>query len=210
MCILSGWFLHHHIISYRPSPRRNGLRATAGIAVLVGLSWGLGLWANAAYALDGVFPAAEAAYPAASNATRLDVFRSTTAWAAPFAIYVLWGASDALISILNFWLVGQLDESPRTLARFTGVVKALQAVGAATGWALSTYSWLPREDCGAGLGRLCAGAVPPSAQARINIVLAIASLPGCIWVCARLPDGHAAPRETVSDIAMSVGSSGAS
>jgi len=45
-------------------------------------------------------------------------------------------------------------------------------------WVLSTFSW--------GCDGACPGAVPPSAQAWANIVLGLASMPGCLWLAMGL------------------------
>lgn len=67
-----------------------------------------------------------------------------------------------------------MDDSPSALGRVTGIYRALQSAGAAASWALSTYSW----SCDGA----CVGAVPPTAQAWLNVALGLASLPGTIWV----------------------------
>ena len=80
----------------------------------------------------------------------------------------------------SFWIIGQLDDDPQVLGRFTGIYRCLQSGGAAVSWVLSTLSW----DCG---GR-CAGPVPPTAQAWINIIVGMASLPGTIWLAMTLDE----------------------
>lgn len=145
------------------APRTRMLVAVVVVAALVGLSWGLGLWANGAYGLDG-----------AARAVRIDLLRAPREWAPPFLIYVLWGGMDAFVQIFAFWVIGQLDDSPAEAGRFTGIYKSLQAAGAAASWAFSTYSW--------GCGGACAGEVPPSRQAWVNVWLGLASLPGVVWL----------------------------
>ena len=51
--------------------------------------------------------------------------------ALPFAIYAGWGAIDAFLQTFSFWIIGQLDDDPRLLGRFTGVYRCLQSAGAA-------------------------------------------------------------------------------
>ena len=88
------------------------------------------------------------------------------------------------------------------LARVTAFNRSTYATGAAASWALSTASW--------GCGGACRGAVPPSTQAWINLSLTAASVPGTLWLIARMdfrapPPGKddgardAAPSDASSD-----------
>ena len=163
------------------APRRRAFKALAALSALVALTWSLALWVAASYGLDG----------AATAQPTLDAIDDPGEWALPFAIYAGWGAIDAFLQTFSFWIIGQLDDDPRLLGRFTGVYRCLQSAGAAVSWALSTYSW--------GCDGACAGAVPPTAQAWVNVALGVASLPGALWLattlgaeprrCAPLADG---------------------
>jgi MFS family permease len=173
-------------------PCRRAHRALATLLVCVLVTWALALWTNDAYAIDGDAPPSSADAPSQPShppRPRLDALRTPSAWALPFAIYVGWGAIDAFIQTYTFWMVGQLDEDPKILGRFTGISKCLQSSGAAVSWALSSLSW--------GCGGACAGTVPPTAQAWINVVLSLASLPGALWLAATLQRTHELQKEMV-------------
>ena len=101
-------------------------------------------------------------------------------WLLPFAIYVGWGAIDAFLQTYAFWIVGQLGDDPQLLSRFTGIYRCYQSGGAAVSWVLSTFSWA--------CGGTCAGVVPPSAQAWLNLAIGAASVPGALWLASTLDD----------------------
>ena len=111
------------------APRRRAFKALAALSALVALTWSLALWVAASYGLDG----------AATAQPTLDAIDDPGEWALPFAIYAGWGAIDAFLQTFSFWIIGQLDDDPRLLGRFTGVYRCLQSAGAAVSWALSTY-----------------------------------------------------------------------
>ena len=72
-----------------------------------------------------------------------------------------------------YWLLGQLDDTPASLARSAGYYKALQSAGGAASWALSV------ETSG----------VPPSTQALINVALALVAFPLALMpVLRELPE----------------------
>ena len=171
------------------SPRRRALRALVVCFALVALTWILALFMSHSLDLDGepapshTSKSGEAPPPAPPSRplrSRLDALRSPSEWAAPFAVYVGWGVIDAFVQTYSFWIIGQLDDDPQVLGRFTGIYRCLQSGGAAVSWVLSTLSW----DCG---GR-CAGPVPPTAQAWINIIVGMASLPGTILLAMTLDE----------------------
>lgn len=58
------------------------------------------------------------------------------AGASPFLLYFSWGFVDLTLSSWIYWVLGQLTDDPNELARFVGLYKAVQASGAALGWAL--------------------------------------------------------------------------
>jgi len=72
-----------------------------------------------------------------------------------------------------YWLLGQLDDTPASLARSAGYYKALQSAGGAASWALSV------ETSG----------VLPSTQALINVALALVAFPLALMpVLRELPE----------------------
>mmetsp|Transcript_16338 Transcript_16338/g.41542 ORF Transcript_16338/g.41542 Transcript_16338/m.41542 type:complete len:122 (+) Transcript_16338:370-735(+) len=70
------------------------------------------------------------------------------------------GLGDALVMVWLFWVLGQSSNDAGVLARYSGIVKSVQAGGSALSWKLNS----------AGAG------VPPSAQFAINVALAAVGL----------------------------------
>eukprot|EP00326_Haptolina_ericina_P006316 CAMPEP_0181211036 /NCGR_PEP_ID=MMETSP1096-20121128/23567_1 /TAXON_ID=156174 ORGANISM="Chrysochromulina ericina, Strain CCMP281" /NCGR_SAMPLE_ID=MMETSP1096 /ASSEMBLY_ACC=CAM_ASM_000453 /LENGTH=256 /DNA_ID=CAMNT_0023302401 /DNA_START=1 /DNA_END=771 /DNA_ORIENTATION=+ len=148
--LLIGKFLDSSPLSLR----RRALVSFLSIAAAIAGSWAWGLAANTGYRLD-------------ETPTEIDF--QDGRWPAAALLYLLWGFCDAFIQCWVYWLLGQLDQSPEVLSRFAGGYKAIQCVGAAASWALST------------------GTTKPSTQAWINVALLACSLPSTVYMLLRTP-----------------------
>jgi hypothetical protein len=139
----------------------------ASISALAAGSWVLGYWAGEAYGID--------APRNASAAPGLDF--NSSGWPWLLSLYALWGFADSFVQLFSGWMLPFLNDSPQVLARFNGFYRCAYSLGAAASWGLSTASW--------GCEGTCGGAVPPSAQAVVNLALVLASLPGTICLLSR-------------------------
>jgi MFS family permease len=175
--------------------------ASIGVAVISGVTWALALGVTRARALDDD--------DGGDDGARLDF--TSSGWPGLALLFAFFGWSDAWVQarvqlarlrvlcvaltaprpslcaqIFSSWLLPFLESSPRRLARVTAFNRSTYATGAAASWALSTASW--------GCGGACRGAVPPSAQAWVNLALTAASVPGTLWLIWRM-DFRAPPHK---------------
>lgn len=131
-----------------------GMRAWTLLLVAslaIGASWVWGFLANAQYGLNDF------------SGTLIDFKQNE--WWGPLILYFLWGITDASFQTWCYWCMGQLEDSPETLSRFSGVYKGFQSVGAAVSWLLTTST------------------LTASMQAVIVVVIFVLSLPGAMIIC---------------------------
>jgi hypothetical protein len=159
--MLGAWLLGRFLDDTTRSTRRRAATSFALTCAVVGGTWAAGLVCNHAYGLDG-------------EPDKLDFVHDSTQWAPPFVLYVVWGGCDALVQCWVYWILGQLDDDAQVLARFSGIYKAVQSVGAAASWALAASS------------------VSASTQAWINIALFALALPPAAHLIAHSPSFGAA------------------
>eukprot|EP00192_Tetraselmis_astigmatica_P024714 CAMPEP_0117688012 /NCGR_PEP_ID=MMETSP0804-20121206/23530_1 /TAXON_ID=1074897 /ORGANISM="Tetraselmis astigmatica, Strain CCMP880" /LENGTH=324 /DNA_ID=CAMNT_0005500291 /DNA_START=240 /DNA_END=1214 /DNA_ORIENTATION=- len=104
------------------SPQVRARRSLAVIANLV-----LGTWMAAALAV-----------PPGAATSKLDVASGGVAYLEAVAVYLLWGVGDSLVMVWLLWVLGQNTDDLQMLARYSGLVKAVQSCGSAVSWKLNT------------------------------------------------------------------------
>lgn len=123
-----------------------------GSSLAIAASWVWGFMSNSKYGLDDP-----------TTVSLIDFKQSD--WWGPLILYFFWGITDASFQTWCYWCMGQLEDSPETLSRFSGVYKGFQSVGAAASWLLTTSN-------------LTAGN-----QATLVVVIFALSLPGAMVIC---------------------------
>lgn len=162
--------------SARRSVRTRALLGLAACGLVMSAAWGAALIAVGRLGLDNTTAPVPMDF--------LEHGRPSPEWVGLLGMYSGWGLADACLLTLTTWLVAQLDTDTRTLSVYASVFNAWQAVGQAVAWALGARSW--QES----------GAVPPSAQARVNASLIAVALVLAAALFARAPRAtahHSAP-----------------
>ncbi|KAJ2522379.1 hypothetical protein GGI11_001751 [Coemansia sp. RSA 2049] len=145
------------------SRKKRGMASLALLALLTNVMWGCTLAVQLRYTRGPDDTHAESDYPGG-----LIDFSEPSRAAGPMLLYCFMGAVDAHYQSFAYWLIGTMTNDAQMLARYAGLYKGIQSIGAVVAWQLDAQE------------------VRLMAQLIVNWVLFNLALPCTLFVAMRI------------------------